>query len=273
MTRVLLSPDGIRGTAIEVAWTATHVALYPLGVLQERAALGSAHLRLDHLPPVQRGLLSNDVEAASTPIILVHGLIDNRSVFALLRRGLTRRGFDHVLTLNHSPLTDDVRSVAEALAELVEDLCETSGYERVHVVGHSMGGLIARYYVQCLGGDQRVHTLVTLGTPHGGTIPASFVPLPLVRQLSPTSSLIQELAEPAPGCRTRMLAIWSDLDQMVVPQTNARIIHPDLKARNVKMHGIGHMSLPIDGTVVHEICTTLAHLDQDGTVADSGADG
>ena len=269
VTRAMLTPQGIRGTVIEVAWTATHVAFYPLGLVQERVALGSAHLRLDQLPPAQRGLLSHDVEAASTPIILVHGLIDNRSIFALLRRGLTRRGFDHITTLNHSPLTDDVRSVAQTLGDLIEDLCETSGYERVHVVGHSMGGLIARYYVQRLGGDSRVHTLVTLGTPHGGTVPASFIPLPVVRQLSPSSGLIQELEEPAPGCRTRMLAVWSDLDQLVVPQTNGRITHPDLRARNMMVHGVGHMSLPIDGHVVHEICQTLAHLDQDGSIADA----
>ena len=40
-----------------------------------------------------------------------------------------------------------------------------SGYERVHIVGHSLGGLAARYYVSRLGGDAHVHTLVTLGTP------------------------------------------------------------------------------------------------------------
>ena len=66
-----------------------------------------------------------------------------------------------------------------------------------------------------------------------------------------------------------MLAVWSDLDQLVVPQTNGRITHPDLRARNMMVHGVGHMSLPIDGHVVHEICQTLAHLDQDGSIADA----
>ena len=50
-----------------------------------------------------------------------------------------------------------------------------------------MGGLIARYYVQRLGGDARVHTLVTLGTPHGGTAAAYLVPHRLARQLRPDS--------------------------------------------------------------------------------------
>ncbi|WP_324274364.1 esterase/lipase family protein [Blastococcus brunescens] len=38
----------------------------------------------------------------------------------------------------------------------------------MHVVGHSLGGLIARYHVQRQGGDRRVESLVTLGTPHEG---------------------------------------------------------------------------------------------------------
>jgi len=267
--RALLSPDGARAVAVEAAWVTTHLALYPWGVLQERRAQVSDRHRLDHLSPEQRGLLIGDIEAAGTPIILVHGLVDNRSIFTVLGRSLTRRGFDRVLTLNHSPLTGGVRRAAKSLGALVEEVSEFSGYERVHVVGHSMGGLIARYYVQRLGGDARVHTLITLGSPHSGTIPAAVVPLPLVRQLRPGSDIITELAEPARGCRTRMVAVWSDLDQLIVPQRNARITHPDLNARNVLVRGVGHMSLPVDGRVVREISSTLAHLDHDGsTISD-----
>jgi hypothetical protein len=125
--------------------------------------------------------------------------------------------------------------------------------------------------VQRLGGDERVHTLVTLGSPHEGTMPAFVLPHPLVRQLRPGSDVVRELAEPAPGCRTRFVAVWSDLDQMIVPKRSATIVHPDLAARNVFMRGCGHMSLPIDGRVVHEICTTLAHLDHEGHTVAAGA--
>ncbi|HYN75145.1 MAG TPA: alpha/beta fold hydrolase [Candidatus Limnocylindria bacterium] len=254
----------MRGTALEVAWIGAHLALYPLGALRDKAHLDRDLLGVAALPPVQRGLVIGDVEAAGTPILLVHGMVDNRSIFTLLRRGLRRRGFGRVRALNYSPMTDDVRHVAERLQTLVEQVCAETGYERLHVVGHSMGGMAARYYVQRLGGDQRVHTLVTLGTPHGGTFPARLVPHPLVRQLRPSSDVVTELREPAPGCRTRFVAIWSDLDQMVVPKRSATIDHPDLRARNVFVRGVGHMSLPVDGRVVHEICSTLAQLDHEG---------
>jgi len=242
-----------------------------MGLLEERAPEEVLRHNLEGLPPVQRGLLIGDVEAAGTPIIMVHGVIDNHSIFTVLRRSLSRRGFGRVISLNYSPLSDDVRRVSRRLAMLVESVCRETGYERVHIVGHSMGGVVARHYVQCEGGDARVHTLVTLGAPHAGSAYARILPHSLARQLRPNSEFVQELSEPSPGCRTRMIAIWSDLDQVIVPQRNARIVHPDLNARNVFIRGVGHMSLPVDGRVVHEISTALSHLDPDGTTVAAGA--
>jgi pimeloyl-ACP methyl ester carboxylesterase len=261
----------LRATAVEVAWTATHVVTYPLGVLEEKIRHPEERTTLDGLDPIQRGLFIGDIQAAGTPIILIHGVVDNRSVFAMLKRGLRRRGFGRIMTLNYSPLTEDVREVATRLEELVEQVCIETGYERVHVIGHSMGGLVGRYFVQRMGGDSRVHTLVTLGTPHEGTAPAHLVPHPVARQMRRGSDIVTELAAPAPGCRTRFVAIWSDLDQMIVPKANARLDHPDLNARNVLVPNVGHNSLPIDGRVVHEICTTLAHLGPDGSTVVEGA--
>ncbi len=270
----VFTPAGLRGAATELAWITAHGALYPLGLSSERRReRGREELdrfTLSDLPPLQRGLLMGDVVAAGTPIILVHGLVDNRSIFTLLRRALRRRGFGRVLTLNYSPFTQDIRSVAAQLAALVEKTCEETGYERVHVVGHSLGGVIARYYVQRLGGDARVHTVCTLGSPHAGTFTAHLLPQKVVKQLRPGSDLMTELAAPSPGLRTRFIAFWSDLDQLVVPKRSARIDHPDLLARNVLLRGVGHMSLPIDGRVVREIAAVLAHLDEDGSTVTAG---
>ncbi len=272
--RTLCSPAGLRGAGTEVAWVAAHTALYPLGVLAEREGGGgreqARRFSLADLPPAQRGLLMGDIVAAGTPILLVHGLVDNRSIFTLLRRALRRRGFGQVLTLNYSPFTQDVETAAGRLAELVEKTCETTGYERVHIVGHSLGGLVGRYYVQRMGGDRRIHTLVTMGSPHNGTVAAHLLPSTLARQLRPGSALLAKLAEPAPGCRTRFVSFWSDLDQLVVPKRSARLDHPDLSVRNVLLRGVGHLSLPIHGRVVHDIATLLAHLDEAGATVTAG---
>jgi pimeloyl-ACP methyl ester carboxylesterase len=268
--RSLLTPAGVRGTAVELAWIAAHVAMYPFGVAQEKAAPEFERFTLAGLPPVRRGLLIGDVEAAGTPILLVHGLVDNRSIFTLLRRALRRRGFGRIWTMNYHVLTNDLRAAARRLGATVEAICEQTGYERIHVVGHSMGGIVARYYVQRMGGDARVHTLVTLGSPHQGTHAARLLPRGVTAQLRGSSEIVRELAEPAPGCRTRFVSFWSDLDVLISPKRAARIDHPDLDARNVFVRGVGHMSLPIDRRVTREIAATLAHVDPFGATVSAG---
>src|SRR5690349_19983665 len=144
---VLGALTAVRGIALETAWWATHLALYPLGYARDKVDLDHHYHKLDQLSPVHRGLVLGDVEAAGTPIVLVHGWVDNRSILTLLRRQLQRRGFGRVVTMNYSALTHDVHRAAGRLSSLVEDLCAETGHDRVHVIGHSMGGLVARYYV------------------------------------------------------------------------------------------------------------------------------
>ena len=265
----LLTPRAVVGMAIEGAWVSTHVVTYPLGIFQGRDESLRGY-RVEHLAPVQRGLIISHLEAAGTPILLVHGLIDNRSIFALLRRALTRRGFDSVYSMNYSPFTADVRTAAAQLGEEIEAIVEETGYDKIHIVGHSLGGLIARYYVTRLGGDARVHTLVTLGTPHQGTYGAYALPTRILSQMRPGSGLIRELDEPAPGCTTRFISYWSDTDLVIVPQANGALRHPDLSVRNIRLHGVGHISLPIVGDVAHGISTALAELDQHGSTVTAG---
>lgn len=248
----------LRGLGVELAWTGAHLATYPLGIAAERVRPPADRFRLAGLAPLRRGLLETDVVTAGTPVLLVHGVADNRSVFTLLRRGLVRRGLGPVRTLNYPVLTRDVRSAARRLQLEIEGVVAETGYDRVNVVGHSLGGLIARYYVQCLGGDERVATLVTLGTPHGGTRLARMAPPGVLRQLAPGSDLLRELAGPAPGCRTRFVAFWAEYDEMVHPATAACLHHPDLAVRNVAVRGVGHLALPVTGWVIHRAALALA---------------
>ncbi|WNI17354.1 esterase/lipase family protein [Actinacidiphila sp. ITFR-21] len=270
-----------RVTAIDLAVLAGHMLLYPTGILPERVpgpppsptgqdgprdardardARGAERAHTGRpgsaahrpaAPPTGAG--------ARPPVLLLHGFVDNRSAFALLRRSLLRNGWSRVQALNYSPLTTDIRAAAEALGPHVERICEQSGHRRVDIVAHSLGGLVARYYVQRLGGDARVRTLVTLGTPHSGTraVPA-LSPHPLARQMRPGSAVLTELAAPAQGCRTRFVAFWSDLDQLMIPVQAARLDHPDLRTRNIRVRGIGHLSLPVHSLVAAEIRHALA---------------
>ncbi|SDJ51261.1 alpha/beta hydrolase fold [Frankineae bacterium MT45] len=249
--------DVVRAGSKEAATAAAHVILYPAGLLSEADRTVDPRFRIDNLTPVTRGLILSDIEAHGTPIVLVHGLVDNRSAFAVLRRALRRRGFGRISTVNYSPLTADVPSAAARLGRHIERICAQSGYEKVHVVGHSLGGVIARYYVQRQGGDRRVDTLVTLGSPHLGSNLARLFPFFVARQLHPDSRVIRELARPA-RCSSRFVAIWSDFDEAIIPAANARLDHPDLNAVNIRVHGVGHLALLVDYDAVRSVIEILS---------------
>ncbi|MFC4470540.1 esterase/lipase family protein [Streptomyces xiangluensis] len=276
-----LSLTLLKATALEVAILAGHLILYPTGITQERR-LGAASpspaptLPSASLPRPRRApddLTSEtgtetgtdrDAEAhrlptqPKPPVVLLHGFIDNRSVFVLLRRSLAQHGRQQIESLNYSPLTCDIRTAAELLGRHIEEICERTGQQEVDIVGHSLGGLIARYYVQRLGGDVRVRTLVTLGTPHSGTRVAPLMNAhPIVRQMRPGSTVLEELRGPAPACRTRFVSFWSDLDQLMDPLETACVEHPDLLAQNVRVSGIGHLALPVHPAVAAGIRQAL----------------
>ncbi|WP_199239436.1 alpha/beta fold hydrolase [Streptomyces sp. ICBB 8177] len=279
-----------RVTMMEMAVLAGHLLLYPTGVLQEppppalvprqrtappAVAQPSGPPHAPHAPyapsgpprpsgrtpvagPVPAPVPVADIEARTgsgadgqLPVLLLHGFVDNRSVFTPLRRNLRRHGWRQVSALNYSPLTSDVRHAAALLGRHVEELCERTGSPRIDLVGHSLGGLIGRYYAQRLGGDVRVRTLVTLATPHAGTRAVPFAdPHPVVRQMRPHSALMAELALPAPDCRTRFIAFWSDADHIMAPTESARIDHPDLIIENIGVHGVGHLAMAVNAQVV-----------------------
>jgi pimeloyl-ACP methyl ester carboxylesterase len=245
-----LSMTLLKATALEIVILAGHLLLYPSGMAQERRG------PLPELPSPQDA--TQLPTEAKPPVVLLHGFIDNRSVFVLLRRSLAQHGRRQVESLNYSPLTCDIRTAAELLGRHIEEICERTGSREVDIVGHSLGGLIARYYVQRLGGDLRVRTLVTLGTPHSGTAVAPLANAhPIVRQMRPDSAVIEELTRPAPGCRTHFVSFWSDLDHLMEPLETACIDHPDLIAQNVQVSGIGHLALPVHPAVATGIRQAL----------------
>ncbi|MGW7055968.1 alpha/beta fold hydrolase [Streptomyces sp. NPDC054887] len=301
--RLRLSAALLKATALEVAILAGHLVLYPSGIAQERRHHPAAPPDPDHGQPgqpvqpghpVQPGQPGHPVQPLRTepaatravpaeavalpdgrgpdrpPVVLLHGFVDNRSVFVVLRRSLARHGWHHLESLNYSPLTCDIRTAAELLGRHVEEICARTGHARVDVVGHSLGGLIARYYVQRLGGDVRVRTLVTLGTPHAGTAVAPPMSAhPLVRQMRPGSDVIEELRRPATSCRTRFVSFWSDLDQLMLPVTTARLSHPDLVVQNIQVTGIGHLALPVHPAVAAGIRQALEEQDAAAGASDT----
>ncbi|BCR04218.1 hypothetical protein DESUT3_12870 [Desulfuromonas versatilis] len=176
--------------------------------------------------------------ADGTPVILLHGLFQNRICWLLTRQRLRRAGFQAVYSLNLPPWKD-LESLTERLAKKVDELRHAGGARRVHLVGHSMGGMIARNYVQIRGGAAKVERCVLLGSPNSGSRLAPFALSPLGKLLVPGADFLKRLAaaERPPG--VRFTAIFTRHENMVLPYANARLEG----AAEIELSGMGHTSL------------------------------
>lgn len=175
------------------------------------------------------------------PVLLVHGILGQRHLYwNLFKRRLTGDGFRvHEVVLPYA-LFGDIRIAARRLAEKVEATLAGDRADKVDLVCHSAGGLVARYYLTYLNGDRHVRHVVTLGTPHNGTYFSYLLQLPfldIARQTRPGSHLIQEISRPnAVPPHVRITSIWSPTDGVVLPPESA--VLPG--ARNVKVPWTTH---------------------------------
>ena len=112
-------PRVASGMAIEAAWATAHLVMYPFGLLSTstRAVADRRRHDLRGLSPEQRGLFHHRVDAAETPIVLVHGIIDNHAIFTVMEYVLRRRGFQTLSTYDYGLLTDNIPRAAARLGE------------------------------------------------------------------------------------------------------------------------------------------------------------
>jgi triacylglycerol esterase/lipase EstA (alpha/beta hydrolase family) len=104
-------------------------------------------------------------------VILVHGTFgDRKHLLERMSRKLKEAGFC-VYSLDYgNRATRDIRQSAQELKAYVERVLASTGAAKVSMVGHSQGGLMPRYYIKYLGGDQYVDDLVGVApSNHGGT--------------------------------------------------------------------------------------------------------
>lgn len=158
-------------------------------------------------------------------IVFVHGIFNTGRVFALMVRDAKKHGLTP-----HAPslIRADGRASLPELAEQLRRVIETDipQGEQCFLVGFSMGGIVARYYLQMLGGIRRVERFVAVGSPHQGTIMAYTMPrrlFPGCADMRPRSTFLSRLqeTESALGSLPR-IALYTPTDTMIVPPRNAQ---------------------------------------------------
>jgi pimeloyl-ACP methyl ester carboxylesterase len=123
-------------------------------------------------------------------VVLVHGFLATAGVFRPLREAIERGTGAVTSSFTHRPGVG-IRDIAERVAVLVRSL--PSPELRVHLVGHSIGGLAVRWFVNELGGDPRVVGTVSIASPFEGAPRARLFPGSLARDIEPGSALLSRL--------------------------------------------------------------------------------
>jgi triacylglycerol esterase/lipase EstA (alpha/beta hydrolase family) len=198
------------------------------------------------LMALHRLLMRDPAPAPCTrPVILVHGVLVNDGVWFGFRRHLTRQGIGGVYTVNYGPPYADIERFAEQLAAKIDAVRAATGADRVVLVGHSMGGLVSRAYVRRFGAAH-VDRMLTIGTPHHGSVLAWSYPGRCLAQMRPGNAWLAELnrdeSRPPP---VRMTSIWSRHDSMVAPQASSELE----SATIIAVVGVGHNALLVDSGV------------------------
>ena len=154
------------------------------------------------------------------PLVLVHGLLDTSAVFTRLKRALG--GARHPLLIPDLPLRLGITPVEEA-AELLGSHIEAAfGREQpLDLLGFSMGGVIARTWIQLLGGHRRIRRFLSVGSPQQGTLTALPWPgrlLAGIADLKWGSPLLERLnGDLDPLRRIECHSFYSALDLVVLP--------------------------------------------------------
>jgi triacylglycerol esterase/lipase EstA (alpha/beta hydrolase family) len=192
------------------------------------------------------------------PIILLHGLAMNRTNWVWLGRRLARLGFGPLYGTSYFSPQSVERSAAH-LARFVERVLareRAAGRrcESVDIVAHSLGGLVARYYIERMDGAARVGRLVTIATPHNGTLLARIGLVPAARALRPhRPSKNGTIVTPAGTAR--YASIWSRADSMIVPPESASIAP---SGADRAFDDLGHLSLLLSPRVLDAVVEQLS---------------
>ena len=172
--------------------------------------------------------------------MLVHGYFANRGYFGPLARALDARGVAPIFAPDFSGTFAPIERFAGELHREIERIAEGTGQSKVVLVCHSMGGLAARSYVATHGAG-RVARLITIGSPHHGTVHARLGAGVNARQMQRGSAFLAELErrEAEGGDRPQATSIYLPHDDLVAPQDSSRLDW----ARNLALPGYGHIEI------------------------------
>lgn len=179
----------------------------------------------------RHGRRSEPPLAGGRAVVLIHGFMAAPPVFDPLRRRLASELGWASMAFGY-PSYGSFEATAQRLGEALDRHVPAS--TELILVGHSLGGLLARWYVHELGGAERVCRVVTISTPHLGTPVARLAPFGLGAAIRPGSAVVARLEGARGG---PVLHAFAGAEDGTVPPESALGCHADF--RHV-IEAVGH---------------------------------
>lgn len=186
------------------------------------------------------------------PILLLYGFFSSRRSLTVLEKSLTHRGYE-VFTFNLGGLLDvfftkGIIEAAEMVNIKLKRLFHKHGLDRINVVAHSKGGLVAMWWLLRLGGHEHCDRLITMGTPFKGTRLGWLgvvTPLGLIlkdlRQMRPGSEMLRELHSTPIPPGLRIYNLYSKRDIVIRDRRGCYEPTPPSEAvQYIPMHQVDH---------------------------------
>lgn len=193
-------------------------------------------------------------------IVLLHGIFDTARIFKRMIPMLEAEG--------HRCFAPDMRP-ADARHGIHDLACFVERYigeqlapdESFALIGFSMGGVIARQYMQVLGGAARVTAFFPISCPHAGSWWSYTYFGQGARDMRPASALLANL-QATESCLHGMPIhnYWTSLDVVIFPATNCRWARADSE---MDARALLHRWMPQHPVVCQDIVRRLAVLADD----------
>ncbi|WP_395055549.1 esterase/lipase family protein [Polaromonas sp.] len=193
-------------------------------------------------------LAGDSVVRGRRGVVFIHGFFCNRGFWSPWLKRLQGSGHAYV-AVNLEPPFASIDDYAPLIDAAVRQVTEASGRPPL-LVCHSMGGLAARAWLKAMRAEDRIHHVVTLGTPHRGTWLARFSRVANGRQMQLSGQWHQALDLDMPSHRHALFTCWySNCDNIVFPTSTATL----QGANNQLVRGAAHVQLAFLPQIMDEV--------------------
>ncbi len=189
-------------------------------------------------------------------VLFVHGFVCNRGFWNPWMKRMRAQGVPFI-AVNLEPLFDSISRYVDTIEAAIQRIERATGRRPV-IVAHSMGGLAVRAWLDKFGADERVHRVITVGTPHSGTWLARYGRTVNSREMSLKSPWLLGLTGQSSVRRHALFTcFYSNCDNIVFPASTATLVGAD----NHHVPATAHVHMAFQAAVFNEVSRWLVSPD------------